>query len=316
MIFNRNLILNTLKICISLVLITYILLKIDIGNAISTIKTIDIYFFLMAILMQIINIPIRAYKWKLLLSVQGIQAPLKTLVSISLIGTFFNNFLPTSMGGDVVRAYEISKLTKQKVKSVSTIVLQRFTGLIAIIFFGVIGVIIGSDMEFIKNISGIIGIFTLAFIVLLAGIYSIEYFKKLNIIKSIFRFNIIEQIYDSINVYKFRKKESIIILFISLIAEFIVIIYFYSISLSLHQEISIIYFFILIPIISIIEMLPISINGIGVREGAFLYFFTKIGVLDYIAVSMSLVYYIQKVGVSLTGGLIYALRRSEKEYVS
>ena len=143
--------------------------------------------------------------------------------------------------------------------------------------------------------------------------YNIENFKKYRIVKYIFRFdtkNIIKKIYDSIKIYKYHKKECIKIFLVSLIAECMIIIYFYFIALSLHEKIDPLYFFIFIPIISIVEMLPISINGIGVREGAFLYFFTQAGMLGYIAVSLSLVYYLHKVGISLIGGMIYALRRN------
>ncbi len=305
--------LNISKICLSLILIIYILSKINLEETFLTLKNVDLYFFLIAALIQIINVPIRAYNWKQLLYVQGIHITSKTLISITLVGAFFNNFLPTSMGGDVVRAYEVSKISNQTVKSASTIFLLRLVGLIAIIFYSVIGVIIGYDIIVIKNMALMVCL--LAFFTLLSFIviYNIKKFKKYGIIKLINRFdtkNIIIKIYDSIKIYKYHKKKCIKIFFVSLIAECMIIIYFYFIALSLHQNIDLVYFFIFIPIISIVEMLPISINGIGVREGAFLYFFTKAGMLGYIAVSMSLVYYMHKVGISLIGGMIYALRRN------
>lgn len=117
MIFNKKLFLNISKICLSLFLIYYIFTKIDATDAVSALKTVDVYFLLIAASIQIMNIPIRSYNWKQLLSVQGIHIPSKTLISITLVGAFFNNFLPTSMGGDVVRAYEISKLSNQTVRS-------------------------------------------------------------------------------------------------------------------------------------------------------------------------------------------------------
>jgi len=312
MTFNKSLILNISKICLSSFLIIYILLKMNLEDIVFTFKTANVYFVLLAFCLQFVNLPIRAYKWKILLSVQGIQVPLKTLVSISLVGAFFNNFLPTSMGGDLIRAHEISKYSNQTVKSVSTIILQRLTGLIAIIVYCVIGIIIGFNIPVIKNLAVLIGLLALISLIFIIILLNLNYFKNINIIRLLLQFdskNIIKKTYYSLEIYKHHKKECIEILIISLFAEFIVIIYFYIITLSLHQNISMLYFFIFIPIISVIEMLPISINGIGVRESAFLYFFTQIGILDYIAVSVSLLYYAQKVGIGLIGGGIYGLRR-------
>lgn len=312
MMYNKKFVLVSFKISLSLFFIIYILSKINLKDTILTFQTLNIYFFFVAFFIQIINIPIRSYNWKQLLSVQGIHIPSKTLIKITLIATFLNNFLPT-MGGDVVRAHEVSRYSTQLIKSASTIAFQRLAGLIAIIIYSVIGVIIGFKIAEIRNVAILVGILALVLLFFLIIIYNIKKFKRFKIIKIILQYdvkNIIKKLYNSINIYREHRKECINILIVSLISELIIIIYFYFISLSLHQDINLLYFFIFIPIITIIEMLPISINGIGVREGAFLYFFTKIGVPGYIAISMSLLYYLNKVGISLIGGVIYALRRN------
>ncbi|MCK4822914.1 flippase-like domain-containing protein, partial [bacterium] len=69
------------------------------------------------------------------------------------------------------------------------------------------------------------------------------------------------------------------------------------------------YFFLFVPIISVLTMLPISLNGIGIREGAFVFFFTKVGISSAQALSMSILTYTIVLLASLIGGLIYAARR-------
>lgn len=313
---NKKFFFNAFRAGLSLSLIVYILFKlINLENIFLTFKTIDISFLIITLFLQFINLPIRTYRWKLLLLVQNIKVPFIILTSITLVGAFFNNFLPTSMGGDIVRAYEVSKHSNQTVKLVSTVFFQRLAGLIATVFFcffGIlIGIIIGIDLAEIRVIIILLGFFVILSIIFSILIYNIKFLKNIKIIKAILQIdtkNIIKQAYSSVEVYRYHKQESMNILIVSLIAEFIVIIYFYFIALSVNQNINLLYFFIIMPIIAIVEMLPVSINGIGIREGAFLYFFTKIGIPDYIAVSMSLLFYIQKVGVSLIGGMIYAFR--------
>ena len=74
---------------------------------------------------------IMAYKWKILLEAKEIPCSWKELIVVYFKGTFLGNLLPTSLGGDAVRAYELSKNTKTRVDVVSSIIMERFLGFLS-----------------------------------------------------------------------------------------------------------------------------------------------------------------------------------------
>jgi uncharacterized membrane protein YbhN (UPF0104 family) len=81
----------------------------------------------------------------------------------------------------------------------------------------------------------------------------------------------------------------------------------YLIALALGVHLSIWYFLLFIPIISLVTLVPISFSGLGVREGAYVYLFSQVGVEALSAVSMSLGFYGLRLIGGLIGGVIYAL---------
>ena len=95
------------------------------------------------------------------------------------------------------------------------------------------------------------------------------------------------------------------IIMLSLFTQIIGIIIFYTAGLSLNISVPIIYYFLYIPVIQVIVLLPISIAGIGVREGAFVYFFTQLGVSRTQAFSLSLVVFSLSLCLAFIGGIIY-----------
>ena len=95
------------------------------------------------------------------------------------------------------------------------------------------------------------------------------------------------------------------IVMLSLFTQIIGIIIFYTAGLSLNISVPIIYYFLYIPVIQVIVLLPISIAGIGVREGAFVYFFTQLGVSRTQAFSLSLVVFSLSLCLAFIGGIIY-----------
>jgi len=131
---NKNKILLTLRISISILLIAF-LIKTQFKNvwgAIQILKSANILLILLSASTHIFGIWISAVRWKILLKTQKINLSISYLNSSLLIGFFFNNFLPTSIGGDVFRTYDISKKANIPMEtSASIIIIERFSGVIS-----------------------------------------------------------------------------------------------------------------------------------------------------------------------------------------
>jgi uncharacterized membrane protein YbhN (UPF0104 family) len=117
----------------------------------------------------------------------------------------------------------------------------------------------------------------------------------------------IKKLYNSIIAYKNQKILLSMILILCLIAQSMRIFIAYLFCLSLNVSVSIIYFFMFIPIIYLLMLLPVSINGIGVQESAYVFFFSKIGMDTATILAIPILGYVAFVINSVPGGVIYLL---------
>jgi len=116
----------------------------DFPTFIDVIKTINVPLLLASTSMHIFGIWISVIRWNILLKTQNVRISQGYLASSFLIGTFFNNLLPTSIGGDIFRTIDISKKAKISVgKSASVIVIERFSGVISAATYAVIALFLG-----------------------------------------------------------------------------------------------------------------------------------------------------------------------------
>ena len=296
------------KGCISFFLIIYILQKIDIVELLLTIKSANIYLLTIAFLSNGINVMLRTYKWKIILIVQEIYVPFKILLTFSFTSAFFSIFLPTAYGGDIIRAYDVSKFSNKKLESLASIIVDRGSGALALFLIATVALFFGYNLIDIRIVLLTIGLLSLIII----SIIIIFNKKKIKIITKIITFvdhkDILKNMHGAFHIYRYHRRKSIEILALSLLAQVIAILYYPLIAYSFGLDVPIVYFLIVIPIILVILMLPISIGGIGVREGAFLFFFKKVGVLPHEAVSIAIVAFGLYMIWGLIGGVVYAMR--------
>jgi len=309
-----------LKIIVSLSLILYIIYTFGPYNIIYQIQEVNLFYFFIVILITVFNVMISARKWQLLLKAKDEIQSFFHIWKLYYIGTFFNMFLPTNVGGDVVKAHKLSRVSKKSVEAYSSVFMERFTGLIAVIVLATISTTFYLE-EIPRNITYMIyGVFLPAILVAFFLISSKRFIVVLQIfLKKIFNsfnpFSLKEKsikILKSVNHYTKKKKSIVYAIFLSLIFHTLLIMSNYILGLSLGLDISLYYFFIFIPISHILLFLPVSIRGLGVREVIYVYFFTQVGATGAQAVSLSLL--VQLIGVisSLIGGLVYLSSKVKK----
>ncbi len=309
-----------LKIIISFSLIFYIIYTIGPYRILDHIIKIDRFYFSISIFLTVINVLLSSKKWQVLLRAKGEKQNFLNVCKLYYIGTFFNMFLPTNVGGDIIKAHKMSKISKKSIEAYSSVFMERFLGLIAIISLATIS----TTLYFGELPKRVIVLIYSVFLPLIFISTSLILWKKItvhleNFLKSLFgRFNPFSlkerstKILRSINEYAEKKEALIKALSISLIFHIVLILSYYIIGLSININISLYHFFIIIPITHILLFLPISIRGIGVREVLYAYFFTQVGATGAQAVSLSLLVQLLGVISSIIGGFIYLHSKIKK----
>jgi uncharacterized protein (TIRG00374 family) len=225
-----------------------------------------------------INIPLAialAYRLKLLMSGQKIKLPMNDAIYLTFIGYFFNNFLPTAIGGDIAKAYYASKQTNNKAASYAAVLIDRILGFISTLLIAVIGIVfIWKEM----NNGFIVWLVLMTFILSLICMFFLLKKKagdaQITANNSGLVSNIKEKIsklYTAINLYRDSSGILIKAIILSLILQSMSILSIYFFALSIGGGIHLLRLFLIIPLVWAVSMLP-SLNGLGVREGAFIYF--------------------------------------------
>ncbi len=294
-----------IKVIIGLVLIVFLLSRLDKNQSISALKSINFWWIIIAILVQTIAKILSAYRWKVLLQLQNIEVTIHKLLKFIMIGLFFNNFLPTSMGGDVVKGYFMAKHKGEYKSSYISVIGERYLGIILLTIIALIATIVA----FVTNIltKDIMIIIILIFLPVMCVFCFVE-IPWLHRFLNGSRIKIFKMIYEIKNFVSFigtkeHKKYGALIL--SLFIQLFGVGFFYACAKSLHIDIPFYLSFALVPPALLLAMIPISLNGIGIREGAFVYFFTQVGVLESDAILFGFVslciYYV----FALIGGICY-----------
>ena len=165
------------KIAVSLILLLYLSFKIEFEEFKNILANARIEFLLFALFLVIVSVFLRTFRWKIILKAQNINEPYFKLLGIYFEGMFFDNFLPGRFGGDAVRMYRISQDSDKKIGRVTTVIIERGSGLFALLLIGVI--MVGINFNQFETV--IIPI--LVFIIFLAFLCGIFILINRNLIK-------------------------------------------------------------------------------------------------------------------------------------
>lgn len=312
------------KVILSACLIIWIINKVNYHEFINILSTAKIPFILIGILWLLMDRIFMSYRWNILLLAKNIKIPFFQIVKIYFLASFSGNFLPSSVAPDAVRTYYASRYHPNISDILSSVLIDRVLGMFSlavIAIFSLLFIFLDRGEINIKSFMAILAI--LIFIAIL--IYSDKIFRKLSMDKikdylSISKDNIllrnIENVYYSCNEYKYKYVVIIKALLVSFFIQILSIVVVYVISLSVHVTISIIPLFVFVPLINILIMLPVSIGGIGLQEGAFIYFFSKMGISAQEALTVALLFRGITILVSIPGGVFYITEDISRKVLS
>ena len=295
---------DLLKLSLSLGLLALIFKEIGWQEILGVLQGAQLPYLAVAFAIYLAGIFLRAYRWQVLLAALGMEAPLSRLTELYFVGTFFNNFLPTGIGGDVVRVYELSKESDRPAESIGTVLLDRATGFLALFLMAAAALLFSYRLIAPSVAAAIL----LLFLASWAGSWMLlqrDRLESWGLLKVIARLKPVEQIYEAVYACGLRAIGGA--LAVSLAFNVLLIAVNYLIALSLGVRVSVWYFLLFIPLISLSLIFPLSLSGLGVREGGYVYLFAQAGVSAPLALAMSLMFYALNVAAGLIGGVLYAL---------
>ena len=300
---------NWLRIIVSLSLLAWLLVSIGAERTLEIVSQGSPGYLLAAFAVYLLGVAVRAYRWQLLLRSQNIGLPLPRLISLYFVGAFFSLFLPTGVGGDAVRMAEVARGTEGKAVSASTVLVDRVAGLLVLFAMALVSLPFSYHLVTPEVVVAIILLNVLAWV----GASALREQSAIDALARLvpplawlLRRKAVETVYRSLRRYD--RRSLLKVLLVSLLFNLMLILVNLLIGRALGVYLSVRYFLLFVPIISFLLAIPVSVGGLGIREGGYVFLFGQAGVSSPIALSMSLCFYAVTVGTGLIGGVIYAVQ--------
>jgi uncharacterized membrane protein YbhN (UPF0104 family) len=311
-------------------LLAFLLWRVDWQELTRIVSRASVGYVLVALLLELLNVIPKVLRWRALLLTQGTQETFPRLFSIYLVGGFFNNFLPSNVGGDSVRMLRLGQLTGQGADAVSSVLVERLCGLFAVLLMGVVAVL--SNWRLAS--AGRIGFLVLgAFVAFVLGMLLLFNLRRVlfwadRLLPPASPLNPpnfggkgsgglrgalvaligkLGKLYGSIYAFRSRGRVLLVVLAFSLLFRFGDVLRLYVQSVALHVPVSFIWLMMAISLIAVVTSLPLSLNAIGIQEGAYVFFFGLAGIAAPQALALALLSRGVRLVVSLVGGVIYLL---------
>jgi len=318
------------KVAVTVVLFYWIFSKYGLRNIGSHLASARLDLFGLGIGVFILSNFIGARQWQRLLQGLGISFPYKRAASLYFIGLFFNPILPSSLGGDVVKIYSISKVEKRGKEGLAATFVDRFAGFFLLSLFA-----IGSSIyllhghllhaQGIKNdILVYIAIIFFIFVLVAAILFSRRVGRLIYEVL-LARFNPLglkekfREVHGFFHAYRHNYKLAVEVFFLSLAIQLARVSVHYFCALSIGFDIDFVYFLIFVPLIAMVAVIPVSFGGIGVREGIAPFLFTSVTAVAAVdpagslAVTTQILASLVGVVVGLAGGVLFLFTKTSGE---
>ncbi len=258
---------------------------------------------------------ITAYRWQRLVIAQAVDVPLSHLALYYLVGYFFNMFLPGSIGGDIYRVIKLGNEIGSQSGALASVVTERLLGLMALLPVGLVGFIFSpiqlpGQREF-TAILALLGLLLLSAPFWLRPVVLSPFrpfYERLLALPLLHKLRLSERIarlYQAVSVYLDQPRTLLAPFALSLLSRIVWVAAAYLIGQAIGVDLAFYVYMAVLAITELVRMLPISLGGIGLREGIFVVLLAPFGVTSGSAFMLSLLFYLMLMGLGVVGGGIY-----------
>ena len=272
-----------------------------------------------AVLLVLVDRALMAYRWVALLCTieSERRPPIGPLMRVFFVSTFVGTFLPASVGGDIVRSYSLARLNVDAGDAVASVLMDRLLGVASVFLMALAGLALARDLSENAAIVGGLIVAATACIATLVLIFSPRAAALASQAASWLPFAAVRRtgagIVDSIRKYAAYPPQLIAVLACSLAVQALRVFQAFYLGRSLGIDAPLTAYFAFIPPILLIMLLPVTINGLGTSQAAFVWFFARAGVASAAAFALSVLFVALGIVGNLPGALLYAAGSGEPD---
>lgn len=315
----RNLFITALKATVSIVLLWLLLSRVDVARLWPIARSASAVWLLGALALYLAMILTSAWRWGLLLKAQGLVFSFRKLTSSFLVATFFNNFLPSNIGGDVIRIADTAPAAGSKTLATTVVLLDRGIGLLGLVLMAAIGATVGPRLGDAAGAVGAsvlwVGFGVAMAITIVALLFPPTFTRLLHPLRLLHAEWVDVRLARlTLALSRFRKAPAALggCFAGAVVVQTVLVAFYLAIAHSMQIPIGFAELAVIVPVTFIVQMIPLSMNGLGVREATFGFYFTHLGLPLESALLVSFVGAALIMLFSLSGGVAYLGRHGGK----
>lgn len=304
-----------LKTLVSLGLFAFLLSRIDLSGLLETLTSAHLFYVVLVLIIYLLSQLVSCFRWVLLARPLGFRLPYREFLSFYFIGMFFNLFAPSTVGGDVGRVFYLSRGATETWEggraaptayALISVVADRAIGMAVLVWIGALALLIFPAYSLPPVIRYLTYAIALGFLLGWASVPLINRFlwRREDALGRNLR--------RGLETYWSHQSVIIQTIVLSFFVHGIQTGIQLLVGQALYLDLPWSYGFILYPLVGLFSALPISLNGIGLREGGYLFLLTQIDVRPEKAIAFGILWFIIVALDSLIGGLVFILRKGPK----
>jgi len=285
---------------------------IDFQHLVTTLTSVQPQLIGVGLLAMMLNFLIKTYRWSFILRIQRPDIPFAQLARLNFLSLFLGNFLPTSISYDIVRVYYVSRRVVDPRVAISSIFADRMIGHFSVAFAAILAFLalkITGLFDIGWAFSYGITVFLLLSLSLPLALCSTSVVGAIRSVLDRFTgrrlFETVQDFSEHLLAYWQQAPLMSKALAIAFLNLSIAVLEFYLIAEGFSAQVPIGYFFLFIPLVIFLSMLPVSIGGIGLVETGLVFFFSHVGLQTETCLSIALIHRALQLLCVLPGGVIY-----------
>lgn len=305
------------KIVISTGLLIFLFQKISVGSVLELVQSMDRSIMVVAVLVFFVSNVAGALQWHWLLKSSGVKLDFSQSFRFYFVGLFFNNFLPANIGGDAVKVYDVSRIGSSVYQVIGVTVLDRVIGIFALCLLASTATVHLMRVTSVDMLGWYLAIFVVCMLPPAAFYFVSPLGRFLRRIVGSLRGLSIDKrgtaILDFMGEFKAKRTFVFRLVLLGLIVQTLRVLthVLVGVALGIHVDpVVLSLFFVFVPLLSLAMIPPITVNGLGIREGLGVLLFSQAGIGRADAFTLEFLAYLVSVMVSLFGLFFFLARRS------
>ncbi|RMF59386.1 MAG: UPF0104 family protein [Calditrichaeota bacterium] len=305
-----------LKVLVGGIILLLLARSMDLSLVLQLFAHLNLYWLALALMIVLSLRMLMAVRWQYILAAHAFPVPLLELTRITFISTSLGQVLPGGLGADVAKGYQLFRKYGRLGNVTVTLLLDRLIGLYSMFFVAFVGSLIAKHLGLSTNLVVPLLVAQAVFIFGWFGIYLVR--KKISTLAFLRRsryerlahkfMGLLSDLTDLATI----KSVFVRIFAISILMQVLRAIIFYCIYQAFGHSADMIYYLVFIPIVFVVVMLPVSVGGLGVREGALVFFFKTLGIPNEVSISVGVMFLVVQIVAAVPGIVLWIVDKQPK----